>query len=80
MVSTEQGEVVRLTASFGVATVLAGHDVSVDFVLREADAVLYQAKASGRNQVLGQDYSQDVLPPNHAGLPRLSVEDFNSYK
>ena len=58
IVMADQTQVVTLTASFGVATVLAGHDVSVDFILREADAALYQAKESGRNQVVGRDYSQ----------------------
>lgn len=72
----EQTQVVTLTASFGVATVLAGHDVSVDFILREADAALYQAKESGRNQVIGRDYSQDVMQPTQPLLQRISVQDF----
>lgn len=75
-VLTEQAQVVTLTASFGVATVLAGHDVSVDFILREADAALYQAKGSGRNQVVGRDYSQDILQPTQPLLRRVSVQDF----
>ena len=76
VVLADQQQVVRLTASFGVATVLAGHDVSVDFVLREADTALYEAKANGRNQVVGRDYSQDVLQPTQPFLKRLSEEDF----
>lgn len=65
--TVEPAQSVRLTASFGVATVLASHDASIDFILREADAALYEAKANGRNQVVGRDYSQEVLSPQPLG-------------
>jgi len=75
LVIAEQQQVVRLTASFGVATVLSGHDVSPDFVLKEADAALYQAKEDGRNQVVGRDYSQDVLQPTQPFLRRVTIDE-----
>lgn len=45
---TEGGDVVRFTASFGVAA-LGSEDKSPDEVLKRADAALYEAKAAGRN-------------------------------
>jgi diguanylate cyclase (GGDEF)-like protein len=39
----------RVTASFGVCEFEAGHDL--EFLLKQADVALYQAKALGRNQV-----------------------------
>ncbi len=44
-------EPISITASLGVATVLAG-DESLDPLVRRADAALYQAKESGRNRVI----------------------------
>ena len=44
------GDLVRVTASFGVAT-WAGYDESLQGVLHRADAALYSAKRLGRNRV-----------------------------
>lgn len=46
----EHGQLVRITASIGVASLTAG---SLDELVREADRLLYQAKAAGRNRVAG---------------------------
>jgi diguanylate cyclase (GGDEF)-like protein len=47
------GATVRVTASFGVAT-LAPADRSLEDMLLRADAALYRAKQSGRNRVLAE--------------------------
>lgn len=44
-----------LTISAGVATYMAGRDVSAHELLREADLALYQAKANAPNTVVGSD-------------------------
>ena len=46
----ESGEVLRLTASFGVAQLLP-EEGSGGVLLARADAALYRAKALGRNRV-----------------------------
>jgi diguanylate cyclase (GGDEF)-like protein/PAS domain S-box-containing protein len=51
------GQVIAVTASFGVAAMKAS-DMSASDVLKRADAALYRAKQGGRNQVAG--------PPVHA--------------
>ena len=51
-IKTADGEIVKITASFGVASLRNSSDK--DTLLKEADAMLYQAKASGRNQVMPQ--------------------------
>ena len=48
---TNGGAAISITASLGVATVMAG-DESLEELLRRADAALYQAKESGRNRVI----------------------------
>ena len=50
---TGKGEL-GLTASFGV-TQVHDDDATIDIALRRADAALYEAKESGRNQVLFRD-------------------------
>lgn len=53
MTVTSPGGVLRVTASFGVATVPSEGPVPTAAVLIErADTALYQAKAAGRNQVI----------------------------
>jgi len=47
------GKDLQVTASFGVAEVLAGEDV--ESLIRRADQSLYQAKESGRNRVHWHD-------------------------
>jgi len=42
--------VIPLTVSSGIATMMGAQDTSVDEMIREADASLYIAKASGRNR------------------------------
>lgn len=46
----EDGLVLHVTASFGVAT-SSGQETSMDLLLHQADTALYQAKESGRNRV-----------------------------
>lgn len=47
------GAALRLTASFGVAT-LQRRDGSIDELMRVADTRLYRAKSLGRNRVVGE--------------------------
>ena len=51
-IKTADGETVKITASFGVAALR--NNSAKDTLLKEADAMLYQAKASGRDQVMPQ--------------------------
>jgi diguanylate cyclase (GGDEF)-like protein len=53
------GGKVPVSASVGVCTAFA-EDLDVDFLLRNADAALYQAKARGRNCF--QVFSPDMAP------------------
>jgi diguanylate cyclase (GGDEF)-like protein len=52
----------RVTASFGVCEFAVGE--SLEFLLKQADVALYQAKALGRNQ---------VRAASHSGLASVSV-------
>lgn len=47
----EDGEVLRVTASFGVAAAAGLREEGVDELLQRADEALYAAKESGRNRV-----------------------------
>ncbi|MBI2188609.1 MAG: GGDEF domain-containing protein [Acidobacteria bacterium] len=53
---------IRVTASFGLATVTAG-EVDATAILARADAALYRAKSSGRNCVCVAGESVEVTPP-----------------
>ena len=47
------GAALRLTASFGVAT-LDRRDATIDALMKVADTRLYRAKSLGRNRVVGE--------------------------
>ena len=49
----------QVTASFGVASVLASHD-DAETVIRAVDAALYRAKSSGRNCVIQAEMDTSV--------------------
>jgi len=51
-IKTNEGEAVKITASFGVAALK--NNMTRDSLLEKADAMLYQAKAAGRNRVMPQ--------------------------
>ena len=51
-VGIDQGRHIKVTASFGVASL--GNDSNKESILKEADAFLYKAKANGRNRVMPQ--------------------------
>lgn len=50
-VDNQQGGVLRITISVGVACAQAGSGASADLLYQRADNALYQAKAAGRNRV-----------------------------
>jgi diguanylate cyclase (GGDEF)-like protein len=50
----------RVTASFGVCEFSTGQDL--EFLLKQADVALYQAKSQGRNQVC---VAADTRAPGH---------------
>jgi GGDEF domain-containing protein len=50
-----------VTASFGVAAA-RGAEVEFEPLFREADAALYLAKRSGRNQAIGRDHQSGAMP------------------
>jgi diguanylate cyclase (GGDEF)-like protein len=55
-----QGEVIRITASFGVAGFSAGHlpkSLQAEALLNRADENLYRAKQQGRNRVVSSPFS-----------------------
>lgn len=51
-IETEDGRVIPCTVSIG-STCVAGREESFEAALNRADALLYQAKESGRNRVVG---------------------------
>ena len=53
VVPLNQGTSLRMTVSIGVSTFEAT-DARIDTMLKRADAALYKAKKSGRNQVCGE--------------------------
>jgi diguanylate cyclase (GGDEF)-like protein len=54
-------ETIGITASFGVASLRAGSDR--ERLLAEADAMVYRAKASGRNKVMPEPRSYTTYSP-----------------
>jgi len=56
-VQTHDGIPIPLTASFGCATVAAGHTVSIPALIAAADGAMFRAKETGRNRV----YSAETL-------------------
>ncbi len=62
----------RLTASFGVATVVPGAErVDAALLIRRADNALYEAKRAGRNRVLAWENLRRTTPAE--GSPLLSA-------
>jgi two-component system cell cycle response regulator len=55
------GTLLRLTASFGISCVSSGND-TLPAMIKRADEALYQAKNSGRNQVVGLMESAERTP------------------
>ncbi len=49
VISNDEGQSIRVTASFGIAQ--SHHGLRPQQVLSQADKALYAAKASGRNQI-----------------------------
>jgi len=54
------GNLVRLTASFGVETYQARQELSVEEFIRQADQFLLEAKARGRNRVCYADADKQI--------------------
>jgi diguanylate cyclase (GGDEF)-like protein len=52
-----EGATILLTASFGVAT-LNGAIKDIDTLIANADSALYEAKAAGRNRIVGKHVAQ----------------------
>ena len=44
-------EIIKLTSSFGISSILTSED-SYNLAIKRADMALYKAKESGRNQVV----------------------------
>lgn len=59
--SADDGRIIEITASFGVAQYSG--DETVDQLLARADQALYQAKHSGRNRVVMADQANLSRPP-----------------
>jgi diguanylate cyclase (GGDEF)-like protein len=55
-----EGQLVPVTASFGVTEVTPG-ERDLDVIIRRADAALYRAKETGRNRVLVEDAASLAL-------------------
>jgi diguanylate cyclase (GGDEF)-like protein len=55
------GQPIRVTASAGVTTYRKGE--SCECLIARADALLYQAKAEGRNRVCSEDDASEPVTP-----------------
>lgn len=67
------GQVIPVTASFGVAVVPAGSGATLTHAYIAADAALYKAKQLGRNRVECALVRSDALPGQIGPTPSLSV-------
>lgn len=66
IVCNDTGQHVPLSASFGVACVIAdGSPHAIDDILRQADHALYQAKEGGRNQVVAHACPNAAMGMTH---------------
>ncbi|MCF0130253.1 MAG: GGDEF domain-containing protein, partial [Pseudobutyrivibrio sp.] len=55
--NTDKGiQTIKITMSFGVTP--GGYEESNDSMLKRADGLLYQAKETGRNQVIAGDFEE----------------------
>lgn len=71
-VLNDRDQLITLSASFGVACVLSNGDAAVvDEILQQADHALYEAKAGGRNQVVGHACPNAAMGMTHPLLRRL---------
>ena len=57
----------RISASLGVATVMAG-DETLEELLRRADVALYQAKETGRNKVMSSVVDHGTAPQQQSAV------------
>lgn len=67
---SDVGASVPVSASFGVACLTSGNPAQVDELLRQADAALYEAKAAGRNCVIGHSCSLEHADLTHPLIRR----------
>ena len=60
-VTTSDGEIVKITASLGIAQ-LDSRNVSLDDLMKRADEALYEAKRTGRNRVVVSTSMNETTP------------------
>ncbi|MDJ0912752.1 MAG: GGDEF domain-containing protein [Desulfobacterales bacterium] len=71
-ISITDGHKIQITASFGIASL--GKYADRQVLIREADTMLYQAKANGRNLVMPQLQVLENNPPKTQNIrPRLNI-------
>jgi two-component system, cell cycle response regulator len=64
-----EGEVVKVTMSFGVAFLQPGSDLSKEALIKQADRALYEAKNRGRNQIcVYTDNGKAIRRTSQAGV------------
>ena len=63
-IKTPEGDTVKITASFGVASLRKDDDR--EGLIKKADDMLYKAKAAGRNRVMPQIKLLDSLPEHRS--------------
>lgn len=54
------GQEIKLSASFGLATLIPPQDAQAQDLIALVDALLYQSKENGRNQISAQEYRNTV--------------------